>query len=341
MSRLTLILSDLYLPFGTGPSDREWPSLPRLEHFEWLLRIASRQGSVRPWRTAICASAGRPDFSRLAPAEVAARGRIPEPAAAASWLATPVHLEARLDHVRLSNAGLLSLAPDERAAWCSEFSRAFGPDLALIEAGARGFLLSGLPTLRARTLDPAFLLGADIMPGLPQGPDATVLRRLGAEIDMWLHGSELNRDREKRRRPVISSLWLWGGNADPAPPSAFPAGYASLALAGDDSVLAGLSREVTGAEPIPVPESLDDFAAAADHRIVELTPMTNPSQSLALVDARWFGPARAALTRGTLDRIDILANERAFHVTRQHRFAFWRPRRPWIATIGRAFRPEA
>jgi hypothetical protein len=338
MRRLTLILSDLYLP---SDMESDWPSIPRLEHFEWLLRIARRSPSIRPWRTELCAYAGRPEFSKLAPAEVAARGRISEPLAGTSWLAAPVHLEARLDHVRLASAGLLSLAADERAAWTSEFARAFGPDLALHESGARGFLLTGLPALRAHTLDPALLLGADIAPGLPQGPDARVLRRLGAEIDMWLHASPLNREREKRRRPAISSLWLWGGNPVTASPSASPRPSASLAIAGDDSFLAGLSRELTGDDPLAVPESLEHFAPATDYRIVELAPMTNPAQSLAHVDEHWFATARAALTRGALDRIDILANERGFHVTRHHRYAFWRRRRPWYSAIGRAIGPKA
>jgi hypothetical protein len=68
---------------------------------------------------------------------------------------------------------------------------------------------------------------------------------------------------------------------------------------------------------------------------VELAPMTNPAHGLSHLDAHWFGPARMALNQGTLDHVDILANERGFHVTRRDRLAFWRRRRPWFEAIGR------
>lgn len=338
MRRLTLILSDLYLP---PEVDAPLPSIPRLENLEWLLRFARPSQSLLSWRTEICGYAGRPELSRFPPAEVAARGTVAEPLAATSWLAVPVHYEARLDHVRLTPAGLPRLSSEERAAWCSDFRRAFGPELALHDAGTRGFLLTGLAPLHAQTRDPAQLLGADIAPGLPRGPDASTLRRLGAEIEMWMHGSPRNREREQRRLPAISSLWLWGG--DPAPPSRPGSSDTpgSIAIAGEDSFLAGFSRHATGKDLLPVPEALDHFVPTTDYRVIELAPMTNPAHALARLDSLWFGPARVALTQGALDRIDILANERGFHVTRQDRLAFWRRRRPWFEAIGRAVGAKA
>jgi hypothetical protein len=331
MRRLSLILSDLYLPADADVL----PVAATLPNLEWLLSLAGHRRVVPEWRQALAADLGRVDLMGESPAQIAAHDRFPEVLAKGGWLATPVNFEARLDHVRLTPQGLLSLAPQERAAWCAQFATAFGPELSLHEAGPRAFLLTGLPALTVQTLDPARFLGDDISKGLPVGPDANRLRRLGTEIEMWAHGCALNREREKRRQPLLSGLWLWGGHGlapadrgNPAPPS-------SLCFAGEDACLAGLSRLTTGREPAAIPESLDDFAPEAEYRVAELMPMTNAKQSLAHLDVHWFAPARAALKKGRLLEIRIFANDRIFHVVNRDRLTFWRRRYSWIESLRR------
>src|SRR5690349_11868 len=143
MHRLTLILSDLYLPAeeaeevaaAAGPSSETLPAL------EWLLRFADAREPVVDWRSALASAVG---------------------------YAATVHLHAAMDHVRLDARGLLTLPADERAAWIDSFARAFGPALALHDDGVGGFFLTGL-TGEATTVDPARLLGADIAAGIPRG----------------------------------------------------------------------------------------------------------------------------------------------------------------------------
>jgi hypothetical protein len=332
MRRLSLILSDLYLP--AGAESGQLPVATGLPNLEWMLRVAGRRERHDQWRAIIAAQLGRYDLLPVAPAEVVARDQVPACLARTSWLATPVNFEARLDHVRLTPAGLLSLAADERTAWRAEFARAFGPDLTLHDAGPRAFLLTGVAASSAETLDPARLLGCDISQGLPRGPDANPLRRLGTEIEMWAHGSELNRDRARRRLPMVSGLWLWGGKgfagAVAEPATDYPG---SIALAGEDPFLQALSRMVTGEHLNQVPQQLDLFAPEADYRIVELAPMTNARQSLAHLDAHWFGPAAEALRKGALDLVDIFANDHVVHVVQLDRLNFWRRRRSWLQSL--------
>jgi hypothetical protein len=331
MRRLTLILSDLYLPSET---DVEMPEAAALPNLAWLLSVAGRRQLRPDWRRVMAAEIGRFDLLGHSLAQVACLGKIAE--AQNGWLATPVNLEARLDHVRLTPRGVLALPPEQRAAWCAEFARAFGPELALHEVGPRDFVLVGLPALTAQTQDPSRLLGCDISHGLPAGPDANVLRRLGAEIEMWAHGCTLNREREKRREPVVSALWLWGGNGFPQADSGPAEARHSLAIAGEDACLAGLCRQVLGHDPIAVPEALGAFAPHAEHLIAEFRPMTDVRQALAHLDAHWFGPAREALTGGQLIELQICANDRLFQVVNLDRLAFWRRRHSWIESLRRA-----
>ena len=107
MRRLTLILSDLYLPeeaahAGPLPSSLDLPNLA------WLLGQADAVQCITDWRHWLAAELGQSSYARIPEAQACEmeflnRGR------GSAWLATPVQLEARLDHVRLAERGLLRL----------------------------------------------------------------------------------------------------------------------------------------------------------------------------------------------------------------------------------------
>jgi hypothetical protein len=331
MRRLTLILSDLYLAHEAGPPSEhsEFVVLPNLE---WLLRFA-RGTAIDDWRQQLAAQTGIALLSQVAPAHFAAHGRIPAERLCTSWFATPVSLEARLDHVRLTPRGLLALTAEERRAWCAAFARTFGPELELHDGGARGFFLSGIEAHQAVTTDPARVLGADIAASLPAGKSVAPLRRLSAEIEMWLHEAPLNRERERARSPRISSLWLWGGGAVvPVPPVAR---QHDRTFAGEDAWLGALARAQTGVEARPVPQQLADFQADTPFGIVELAPMSAAGESLARLDAQWFGPAREALRGGALDEVVIVANDRHFTIRRRDAWRWWRRAHHWMDLLRR------
>jgi len=265
-------------------------------------------------------------------------------AAATAWLATPVNLEARLDHVRLTDRGLLRLEAAERGAWCADFARAFAPDYALHDAGERGFLLSGIARTGARTVDPARLLDADIGPALPAGREASELRRLGAEIEMWLHAAALNTAREQQRQPRISALWLWGGGAEGcrddsatvAPPTA---SSHAVHFFGADPFIASLARATAatlrGAPGLGAASATyRDIENVAAHAVVEQSPMSGPAEhALPALEARWFTPLRAALGDGSLAACDVIANDRWFRLLPGGRWKFWRRRVHWLKRL--------
>jgi hypothetical protein len=263
-------------------------------------------------------------------AQACALGRLPSADWSRAWIATPVHLEARLDHVRLADRGLVRIGADERSAWISDFARSFGPDYALHDAGDRSFLLSGASDVRAASVDPARLLDADIGRALPSGPSAGELRRLGTEIEMWMHGAPPNLARERARERRVSALWLWGGGvAEAVPPSAAYTPLEGVRLYGGDPYLSAL-----GAPVLPAPDfsSLD---CSATRCVIELSPMSGPkSESLANLDAHWFAPARASLSDGSLNAVDLVANDRCFRIASRPSWRFWRRKSSWLAQLG-------
>ena len=294
MRRLTLILSDLYLP----EESRDVAAAPNLE---WLLRYANTRQAIADWRTWVASELGyrteaiQPLASFTGPA--------------GAWFATPVHLLAALDHVRLDARGLLTIDRTERGEWCEAFSRTFGPQYGLHDDGVSGFYLTGLAPAEVRTTDPARLLGADIASGLPSGGNAGELRRLAAEIEMWLHAEELNAARIRRGTRPVSALWLWGGGAAAAIETR-TSPRDDIEFFGDDVFVAALAR-ASGKPMRPVPEAtaaIAQSAMPAGHVVVALAPMSSePRQSLADADRIWLGTARRAVARG--DVLDVVVND--------------------------------
>ncbi|HET9864919.1 MAG TPA: hypothetical protein VFP37_15855 [Steroidobacteraceae bacterium] len=335
MRRLTLILSDLYLQeealSGGVPQAQAMPALA------WLLRHAQGPHRTADWRRWLLQQIGGGlAEQRLAAlcAGAAMSGQDPRSA----WLATPVALEARLDHVRLMDRGLLRLDAEERLACRTEFNQVFGPDYSLHDCGERAFALLGVAPLTAEVADPARWLGAEIGPALP-GADSSALRRVWAEIEMWLHGSALNRARERAGRRRIAALWLWGGDrADRPGPQG---GGAAAEIHGGDPLMHGL-RRLQQLAPRDPPAAFAQLEAAP-HVIAEFAALTGPArESLAALEANWFAPARDALARGSLSLLEIIANDRRFAVTPRARWRFWRRRRDWLDSLAHsATRPKA
>jgi hypothetical protein len=328
MRRLTLILSDLYLP---ADAVREsFPTTLDLPALEWLLRFAQSR-RIDDWRSWLARELGAAALADWPVAHVVAQAAgLP---ADGAWMATPVALEARLDHVRLRDRGLLHVPLDQQQALQAEFAGLFGNALSLHAAGRPSLLLSGGPQADVATRDPARLLDSDIGGALPGGSAAAgELRRLGAEIEMWLYSSPLNAAREKAGQKRIAALWLWGGG--PARGAESPArGLRRFRLYGSDAYHGSLQHWIDGAALQPVPPG---FADADDElpTFIELAPMSGrASETLPELERNWFAPARNALQSGSLGSLQLVANDRVFESSARSGWKFWRRRRGWLESL--------
>ncbi len=195
---------------AAGASER----LPLLEQLLSRARHVRLPGDWRDWLASNLAPPALMPFTLAAIVGAAFRGHSkPHPENTSYWLATPVHLFAGLDSVHLHPAGLLRLGDEEQRWLANDFTRVFADSPWRLEAiGRRELLLSG-PVLAADGTDPATVLGGDPAGGLPRGEGAGKLRRLGSEIEMWLHEQPINRERAARGELPITALWLWGARA--------------------------------------------------------------------------------------------------------------------------------
>ena len=338
MAELVFILTDF---FSAAPHDAGagLPRLPLLETTLARARVTALAPDWRGWLAARSASvAGRsltPSATVAAawPARTAA-----EPGPGQVWLATPVHYFAGLDSVHLHPAGLLRLDQAEQQRLVDDFAQVFaGSAWELRALGRRELLLSG-PAIEASGADPGHFAGSDPTPGLPRGEGAGTLRRLGAEMEMWLYEHALNLERSSRGELPVTTFWLWGAgpiSTAPAAPAALAVAAPGAHLYGCDTYAEALWRLQGGAAEA-LPQAFDAALLEAHADSVFLYPLLRPEGLTAAflqLEQRWLPGALRAVRQRRASVLRLLIGQRLYSVRWLDLARFWRARRPWWETL--------
>ena len=319
MPTVTLVLKDLY-PNRTAPEAAELPRLGALER--WMAR-SSVELLPHGWRRTLAASFS-PQANSEGGAAGGAAGAPPDPTIG-YWLATPVHLLAGLDTLRLHPAGLLGTTLAEQRALGADFEQVFqGSGWALRVTQRRELLLEGPSAEGISCQDPARFLGRAVREGVPMGVGAAAVRRLMSELEMWLHEHPLNLRRIAAGEFSISGLWLWGGGAAcSAQPRALPP------LFGEDLAVEGL-WQLAGSAIQPLPDkwsAIEDQSAAGAVVLVPVSSGTGP-EALLQIERDWIAPLLVhALESGIA--ATLLCADKGFTLTGGARWRFWRREQPW------------
>ena len=404
MSELVVILTDFFLPpaddrpvsaslVSASPGAARpagAAALPRLPSLEVLLARAHREPLADDWRGWLARRLGGPP---LAPASLVARAwgvqaaggaeqggdgarlvgdepggdgaRVAGASASGYWLATPVHLVAGISRVMMHPAGLLHLGADEQQELVEQFAAQFGDSpWRLYTRGQRELLLGG-PALSASGADPARFLCADPSAGLPRGADARALRRLGSELELWLHEHALNRARARRGQLPVTTLWLWGGETSEGGGTGEAGGSGGASQAGGTGGAGGVSgaggaggRRVTAylygrdtyaealvqwlggqCRPLETDAPVDISAVAGGASDLILAhevhgKATHAAGRLELLERQWLGPALAGLRAGRLHALLLVASDHVYHLRRLDRWRIWHACAPWWEVLG-------
>jgi hypothetical protein len=314
----------------------EWSRLPLLERL-----LARAQVSVLPgdWRGWLAATAAPFELSRFSPAAIAHaafRQTATRAQGTGHWLATPVNFFAGLDTLRIHPLGLLRLSEQEQLALVADFARLYSDSPWRLEPlGQRELLLSG-PQADADGADPALFVGVDPSAGLPRGANAGPLRRLGSEVEMWLHEHPLNAARLGRGEAPVTALWFWGARPPVVP--AAPKRLDHARLYGSDTYAEALWRlQRGGSESLSaaltaistVPIQLDSDSVV----LYSTTSETGLMHSLITLEQCWFASALRALRQRRLATLRLIAGSRLYSVTALSLARVWRSRRPWWETL--------
>ena len=202
-----------------------------------------------------------------------------------------VHLAPDRDQLVLMPESLLEATSDEIAALAAAFNALYGAEGWELELAREGRAYLRCPRLlEVVTHEPAVAAGQAVLDYMPTGPDAVRLKQLMNETQMLFHAHGVNSAREDAGRPLINSLWLWGGGVLPkadevtAPQSIM----SELPLVHGLALWAGHTPEPLG---IPSDEQETLLALAA----------TDPSA----LEKAWFAPLFAQLKSGKLKRLRL------------------------------------
>jgi hypothetical protein len=338
-----MVIADLYLPEAPEAAAPEVAAaVTAVPGIEAAGRFGTRTRLTDGWRDWLAASLGRADLGGVAPACIAAAARPPVPPSTTSWIATPLSLQAGTASVHLDHRGILRLTAAELETLAADFARTFGSSghvLAPLPSGA--FLLStrGIEPLPIR--EPARCAGGELAAALPRGPAAAALRRLMAEIEMWLHGQDVNAVRAERGAAPVTALWPWGAAGRIVRPERTPSGDRPTAF-GADPWLDGLWH-LQGWPQQPLPDHLDGMPAAAEPARVVLiiegsaelqdTVSGTMADALARLDQRLVSPAIRAVRRGELARLTLVINDMRVVVERGSLRRLWRRARPGLGSF--------
>ena len=342
MREIVIVISDLYLEPSDG-ADVPGASATEVPGLEHLARFARRSPLAEGWRAWVARWAALAQYAAAAPATVASAPLAAELANRAVWLATPLHLIAGLTRLHLDRRSLLRLTRAEAEDLVASFREVFrgsGFDLHPLETGE--LLLSGPPgSARSDTTEPARMLLIPLAEALATGEGAPALRRLSAEIEMWLHGHPVNARREQRGVPVIATLWPWGGGAQALAPAVAAHAPPDPAF-GSDSYVRGLWRLAGGeTRPMPVdwrtvvgePRARRALAVVEVAELLQTEASWHLADALREIDRRLVSPSLEALHRGELERFALLANDRCLLIRAADRWRLWRRRRAALAGL--------
>ena len=310
------------LPAPPQDSHANLPALPGLGE---LLRLADPGTSDHDWRSGLLRDLGAAEWANEAPAAVAAAS-LPIRPGTGVCLAVPAHAMIGISRVHL-HAAPLQLDPVHMAAFAVAFEAQFGDEARLHTVG-NGWLMEAACAVAASDDDPLHLLGQPLERLAAQSVEQRRLRRLGAEIEMWLADLPINAERVKRGQLPVNLLWLWGGGRVRG--LALPPGSSSLRLHAQqgDAWLAGCAA-LTGATMSPLDGGWQAVKHPQDSVIVlQVTAMTDAAQWLRW-DEQWFQPLLRDLHARRINALTLRFGRRALQVRRRLWSAPWRRRRPW------------
>jgi hypothetical protein len=233
-----------------------------------------------------------------------------------------------MHRVHLHAAGILPLSAQDRSALAEGFAAQFGPELRLHDAGNQWVLEAAFANA-ADDSDPLDWAGAPLERRPANSPDQRLLRRLGAEIEMWLADLPVNGRRRSRGQLTVNLMWMWGGGVMPAS-GAMPV-LPAVRVHGptDDAWLAGCAR-LAGSALAPLSAGWREAGAT---RSVVVLPVATDATRLLAWESDWFVPALDDLQSGRLQALRLRVGRRLHRVRCGRIRQLLRRRRPWWQAV--------
>lgn len=252
------------------------------------------------------------------------------------WIrADPVHLEPHGDQLILTDGHQLTITQDQANRLAAEIMEVYTEDGWLLKTPRPGRWYLKPPRVPNLLTTPlAEVVGRDIHPYLPQGPDGKTWHTVLNELQILLHASAVNAERERSGQLPINSLWFWGGGILP---KIAPARWAQVWSQEPVSLAWARLGELRSAE---TPASFDRWheqAVTPGEHLVIVDQSYGALQHGALpewieflkrLEHKWMEPLLDALKQGELDSVTLWADSGpSYTLAAKHVWRWWRRRR--------------
>jgi len=228
------------------------------------------------------------------------------------WLcADPVHLEAGIDRVVLSDPALLELDAAEAAALTGSLNEHLAPVGVRLLAPVPRHWYTEISDEELVTTPVEAAIGVVAADALPRGAAGARWRTLLTELQMILHVHPVNAAREARGAPAVNGLWAWGGGArQPLKARRGERWY------GIDAVVRGLARAADATAGLPPPALRRDDLARDGIRwfvledaahAVRRADQAGWRDALQQLERDWFAPLVDLLRRGDIGMASVHA----------------------------------
>lgn len=175
--------------------------------------------------------------------------------------------------------------------------------------------------------------GTGVFDKMPGGDDAGQLHKLGNELQMLLHTTAFNRQREREGKLTANALWLWGGGESGR--SLRP--QHDLLIA--NHAFAVRCAQISGQQHAKLTERFDRRLIKGHQRtLVVLDALMAPTEhddihawqeAVSAIEQRWIAPLYEALRSGVFDRINIIpCAGNVFSLSRRSHWKRWRRSQP-------------
>ncbi|MDX1406364.1 MAG: hypothetical protein R3192_17660 [Woeseiaceae bacterium] len=244
-----------------------------------------------------------------------------------AWMAAadPVHLEARLDHLRLHAFRGEEIAKRELRDLFSSLQEFVAVDdrFSFARLGPLAYLRSQDPIVTA-TCSPLTIDGLEPGEFMPDGPAAAAHDRLLGELQMVLHEHAINAKRASAGLRTINSIWIWGGGIAPQPEE-----RPIAPLFSDDPLFRGYWKSKCGSANFWM-EDIEDALQLAPEGFVAVAPDVDASPAVMADRLDGF---RRTLKRGDLRSLTLLFRDGlSIDIGRRDGLRFWRRLSPLLDT---------
>ena len=249
------------------------------------------------------------------------------------WLrADPINLQADRDTAILTAHEELNLTQAEADTLVSLINKHFidEPWQLYSFAPHRWYLRLDKPT-SFKTTPLEKVLGGDINEYSATGEDANYWHKIINELQMLLHGSNINFERDSRNILTINSLWLWGGGF--LPENKLNSSYDKIIT--NNLIYSGVGYHC-GFDVLPVNEKIQQHIHSGSVFILEqLTEHVRNRDLYSFVkvlneiEKNFLVTFNNMLLDGRINKIKILTDKGSFTVTKKYLRRWWKRVKPF------------